>query len=130
MKLFQQLQNVGAVVRTELVKKSVTMPNGEVIEVHIREIPEAEIGAIFKSDDGKARMRLIHAGLRDPDGSIAISLQDAGRLNPLAAAALQRAIIEVSGGSPTAGFEGNSESEETSGSGTSSPSALDEPSQS
>ena len=128
MKLFQQLQNAGAVVRTELVKKTVPMPNGEEIEVYVREIPESEIGAIYKAEDGKTRMRLIHAGLREADGSIAISLQDAGRLNIHAAAALQKAIIEVNSGAVADDVAGKSEGEATSGSGTSSPSDSGEPS--
>jgi hypothetical protein len=44
---------------TPLSAALITAPNGEDIEVHVREIPESEIGAIYKAEDGKTRMRLM-----------------------------------------------------------------------
>jgi hypothetical protein len=91
----------------------------EITTAQARRFAQAE-----RSDDPDMHARavpiLLAAAMCNPDGSPAISEEDAARLKPAVAGALSAVAVDVAGLAPTGGALGNGSPPETSaGSGTS-----------
>lgn len=88
----------------EPLQREVTLPDGTVAPLHFWQLPAAQFRKYFAaiaSDDEDAQAaaisRLIAASLCEPDGSPAITVEQAALLTPAAEGAIFRAIRSVNG---------------------------------
>jgi hypothetical protein len=91
-------------VSNELHSRNVTLPDGSVHALHFRELPAVEFRKFHldeASDDDNKRAdsmyRLISVSLVNPDGTPALTIQDARNLTGSAANSIMEAILDVNG---------------------------------
>lgn len=94
-------------ISAQPVEKSVTMPDGTVSTVHLREVSDADwmryVASSASNDidtQAGARAFLISKAWVNADGSPALSLDDAARLKPIVARQFVRHISAINAPDP------------------------------
>jgi len=91
-------------ISAELQARPVTLPDGSVHTMHFRELPHTQFRGFLEANRSKdeavrlaAVSRLIVDSLCNPDGSPAITLEQAALLKPAAANAIAEAALDING---------------------------------
>ena len=90
-----------------LIERSVTMPSGKTVTLHFRELPAVEFIRFQRiasegNEDARdgAAAKLIAASVRNPDGSEAMSYENALTLKSGPLNAIFAVVLEINGSKP------------------------------
>ncbi|WP_312237797.1 hypothetical protein [Stenotrophomonas sp.] len=92
--ILQSFTNLGMFASKELHADTITLPNGDKAQFHVRELPDVEFRKLWSEGD---RAKLIAAAICDEDGKPVMDVTQAAQLKPLVAAELQRVAMKYSG---------------------------------
>lgn len=92
--VLQAFTSLGMFASKDVHADTVTLPNGDKAQFHVRELPDAEFRKLFQDGD---RAKLIAATICDEDGKPVMTDDQAAQLKPLVAAELQQVAMKHSG---------------------------------
>lgn len=92
--ILQSFTSLGMFASKDVHADTITLPNGNKAQFHVRELPDAEFRKLWGEAD---RAKLIAATICDEDGKPVMDEAQAAQLKPLVAAELQRVAMKHSG---------------------------------
>ncbi|MGE8235055.1 MAG: hypothetical protein ACN6PQ_02165 [Stenotrophomonas indicatrix] len=92
--ILQSFTSLGMFASKEVHADTITLPNGDKAQFHVRELPDVEFRKLWSEGD---RAKLIAASICDEDGKPVMNVTQAAQLKPLVAAELQRVAMKHSG---------------------------------
>lgn len=92
--ILQSFTALGMFASKDVHADTITLPNGDKAQFHVRELPDVEFRRLWNEDD---RAELIAATICDEDGKPVMNATQAAQLKPLVAAELQRVAMKHSG---------------------------------
>jgi len=92
--ILQSFTSLGMFASKDVHADTITLPNGNRAQFHVRELPDAEFRKLWGEAD---RAKLIAATICDEDGKPVMDEAQAAQLKPLVAAELQRVAMKHSG---------------------------------
>ena len=92
--ILQSFTSLGMFASKDVHADTITLPNGNKAQFHVRELPDAEFRKLWSDAD---RAKLIAATICDEDGKPVMDEAQAAQLKPLVAAELQRVAMKHSG---------------------------------
>lgn len=92
--ILQSFTSLGMFASKEVHADTITLPNGDKAQFHVRELPDVEFRKLWSEGD---RAKLIAACICDEDGKPVMNVTQAAQLKPLVAAELQRVAMKHSG---------------------------------
>lgn len=92
--ILQSFTSLGMFASKDVHADTITLPNGDKAQFHVRELPDVEFRKLWSEGD---RAKLIAAAICDEDGKPVMNVTQAAQLKPLVAAELQRVAMKHSG---------------------------------
>ncbi|HYQ54245.1 MAG TPA: hypothetical protein VES70_27865 [Pseudomonas sp.] len=92
--VLQAFTSLGMFASKDVHADTVTLPNGDKAQFHVRELPDVEFRKLYQEND---RARLIAATICDENGKPVLTVAQAAQLKPLFAAELQQVALKHSG---------------------------------
>lgn len=92
--ILQSFTSLGMFASKDVRADTITLPNGDKAQFHVRELPDVEFRRLWSEGD---RAKLIAAAICDEDGKPVMNVTQAAQLKPLVAAELQRVAMKHSG---------------------------------
>jgi len=92
--ILQSFTSLGMFASKDVHADTITLPNGDKAQFHVRELPDVEFRRLWSEGD---RAKLIAAAICDEDGKPVMNVTQAAQLKPLVAAELQRVAMKHSG---------------------------------
>lgn len=92
--ILQSFTSLGMFASKDVRADTITLPNGDKAQFHVRELPDVEFRKLWSEGD---RAKLIAASICDEDGKPVMNVTQAAQLKPLVAAELQRVAMKHSG---------------------------------
>lgn len=92
--ILQSFTSLGMFASKDVHADTITLPNGDKAQFHVRELPDVEFRKLWSEGD---RAKLIAASICDEDGKPVMNVTQAAQLKPLVAAELQRVAMKHSG---------------------------------
>ncbi|MBH1548758.1 hypothetical protein I5U02_02095 [Stenotrophomonas maltophilia] len=92
--ILQSFTSLGMFASKDVHADTITLPNGDKAQFHVRELPDVEFRKLLSEGD---RAKLIAAAICDEDGKPVMNVTQAAQLKPLVAAELQRVAMKHSG---------------------------------
>ncbi len=92
--ILQSFTNLGMFASKDVHADTITLPNGDKAQFHVRELPDVEFRKLWSEGD---RAKLIAASICGEDGKPVMNVTQAAQLKPLVAAELQRVAMKHSG---------------------------------
>lgn len=92
--ILQSFTSLGMFASKDVHADTITLPNGDKAQFHVRELPDVEFRKLWSEGD---RAKLIAAAICDEDGKPVMNVSQAAQLKPLVAAELQRVAMKHSG---------------------------------
>lgn len=92
--ILQSFTDLGMFASKDVHPDTITLPNGEKAQFHVRELPDVEFRKLW---NGGERSKLIASTICDQDGKPVMTEGQADQLKPLVAAELQRVAMKHSG---------------------------------
>ncbi|MGV6483173.1 hypothetical protein ACTUVJ_000213 [Stenotrophomonas indicatrix] len=92
--ILQSFTDLGMFASKDVHADTITLPNGDKAQFHVRELPDAEFRKLWGEGD---RAKLIASSICDEDGKPVMNVTQAAQLKPLVAAELQRVAMKHSG---------------------------------
>jgi len=92
--ILQSFTDLGMFASKDVHADTITLPNGEKAQFHVRELPDVEFRKLW---NGGERSKLIASTICDQDGKPVMTEGQADQLKPLVAAELQRVAMKHSG---------------------------------
>jgi len=92
--VLQAFTSLGMFASKNVHADTVTLPNGDKAQFHVRELPDVEFRKLYQEND---RAKLIAATICDEDGKPVLTVAQAAQLKPLVAANLQQVAMKHSG---------------------------------
>ncbi len=105
--LLQQLKEAGAFASSELHKDTFTVGDVE-FDVHVKELPDAQVRGFFAAAGGYDRAHVIAAAIVTEEGKPVFTVEQAKELRPSVATKLEKIALKFNG----AGEEAKAEAEE------------------
>ncbi|MFE3968379.1 hypothetical protein [Stenotrophomonas sp. YIM B13575] len=94
LSILQSFTSLGMFASKDVHADTITLPNGDKAQFHVRELPDVEFRKLWSEGD---RAKLIAAAICDEDGKPVMNVTQAAQLKPLVAAELQRVAMKHSG---------------------------------
>ncbi|WP_117310046.1 hypothetical protein [Stenotrophomonas sp. G4] len=92
--ILESFTSLGMFASKDVHADTITLPNGDKAQFHVRELPDVEFRKLWSEGD---RAKLIAAAICDEDGKPVMNVKQAAQLKPLVAAELQRVAMKHSG---------------------------------
>jgi len=92
--VLQAFTSLGMFASKDVHADTVTLPNGDKAQFHVRELPDAEFRKLWQDAD---RAKLIAATICDEDGKPVLTVAQAAQLKPVIAHQLQQVAMKHSG---------------------------------
>jgi hypothetical protein len=92
--VLQAFTSLGMFASKDVHADTVTLPNGDKAQFHVRELPDAEFRKLWQDAD---RAKLIAGTICDEDGKPVLTVAQAAQLKPVIAHQLQQVALKHSG---------------------------------
>lgn len=92
--VLQAFTSLGMFASKDVHADTVTLPNGDKAQFHVRELPDVEFRKLWQDAD---RAKLIAGTICDEDGKPVLTVAQAAQLKPVIANKLQQVALKHSG---------------------------------